>query len=139
MERVKKYRVLHLEDSPLYIEMFKELINQLGNVEYQYVYNANEAFERLKEQLPDLMIVDLMLGQDYDTEPGEMFVKKAAAEYPYLKMMVLTGWADDDDPYERLKDYIIHYEKKAFRPSKFKTTLTNLLVNPVKLLGNRNR
>ena len=124
-----KYKILHLENNPLYIVVFENFINAKLDVDYEYVINTQDAYKWLEKQKPNLLIVDLMLFDDYNTIPGEAFVKEIAVKYPSLKIMVLTGW-NGDGPRKRLKKYVIHYETKAFRPSKLKEQMVKILKAP---------
>ena len=122
----KAYNIVHLEDNPDVAERIAILFDNENNVLYQHVSTEQEAFEVLDTNIPDLLIVDLMLIDDDDASPGVSFIKQAYEKYPGIKMMVLSNRGDQkfrDD----LKPYIIDYEVKIFRPSIYKNKIIKLL------------
>jgi len=132
MTPMREYKILHLEDSMIFIEVFekfiknKKYINNNLNIKYDVVYTMENAYEWLKSERPDLLIVDLMLLNDYDPTPGEEFIKDISGKFPNLKMMALTGY-HDDGPRKRIGKYVVHYQKKAFRPSMFGKQIMQIL------------
>ncbi|MDM8555747.1 response regulator [Desulfococcaceae bacterium HSG7] len=126
MTMMQKFKILHLENNPVFIEVFENFIHAKLDVDYESVLNTQDAYAWLEKQKPDLLIVDLMLYNDYDTIPGEDFIKEVYKKYPGLKMMALTGWKDNG-PRERIGKYVVHYETKAFRPSKFEKQIADIL------------
>jgi len=125
----KKYNILHLDDNPVFINITRVLIENV-NINYEYAYYADDTYNALEKKLPDLLIVDLMLENDYDPTPGMNFIKKINNIYPKLRIMVVTG-NPDETLENKLKKYIIAYEQKGFDPPVFKDKVMNLLENNV--------
>lgn len=120
-------KVLHLDDNPIFNDLIKLLFDDIG-VEYKFVLKKEEAWKELKKSLPDLLIADLMLEDDWNERPGVEFIKNARKEYPELKIMVLSA-RSDKFLRDELKDYVVHYETKSFRPSIFKKNIVKILSN----------
>ncbi len=79
--------VLIVEDHPLFSEGLAQLIETVH--EYHVVgttQTANETYEFLGKQLPDLMIVDLNLGDD----DGLEVIRYVRKTYPKVLMLVLS-------------------------------------------------
>ncbi|MDM8555748.1 hypothetical protein QUF75_13530 [Desulfococcaceae bacterium HSG7] len=124
------YAILHLDGSPLFLEVFENFMSgiTLFEVNYETVLNTQEAFRWLEKEQFDLLISALMLENDYDTTLGEDFIIKAAKRYPGLKIMALT--ASGKGAYKRLKEYVVHYETKAFRPSELEKQMAKIIKAP---------
>jgi len=122
----QKYHIIHLDDTPDVTERMAILFENENDVLYEHVSTEQEAFDILDQNIPDLLIVDLMLIDDDDAIPGIIFIKQVYKKFPGIKMMVLSNRGDQkirDD----LKQYIIDYEIKCFRPSMFKHKIIDLL------------
>jgi len=122
----KKYNILHLDDNPDFIRLIKQLFENV-NINYEYTYRDDEAYNFLKRKIPDIMIVDLIRNGDCcDYLPGINFIKKINSEYPNLKIVVLTS-----TPYDmlekKLDKYIVEYIEKSFQPTKLKNKIIEIL------------
>lgn len=120
-------KVLHLDDNPIFNDLIKLLFDDIS-VEYKSVLKKEKAWKELKKSLPDLLIADLMLEDDWNEQPGVEFIKDAHKKYPELKIMVLSA-RSDKSLRDELKDYVVHYETKSFRPSIFKENILKILSN----------
>ena len=118
-------KVLHLDDNPIFNDLIKLLFDDIG-VEYKSVLNTDDAWKELKKSLPDLLIADLMLEDDWNERPGVEFIKDAHKRYPELKIMVLSA-RSDKSLRDELKNYVVYYETKSFRPSTFKENIVKIL------------
>jgi len=125
MNHNKKYHILHLEDNPVVTEQL-EILFENEDVWYEPVSTEKEAFEILDKTIPHLVLVDLMLIDDDNSDPGEEFIKAAYVKYPGIKMMVLSNRGDQSLK-DKLSPYLVDYEVKIFRPSIYKKQLIELL------------
>ena len=110
-----QYYVLHLDDNDDFPYILRKFFEK-ENIIYQHVKTVQIAFDCLEERLPHLLLVDLMLEDDMNPEPGINFIKDAYQKYPGLKMMVLSN-LDRSNIREELEDYIIGYELKIHKSS----------------------
>jgi CheY-like chemotaxis protein len=124
----KTYRIVHLDDNPVFIELTKMLIDEIKeiNIDYKGVYRKQDAYNLIKSDIPDLFISDLMLEDEHDAETGAQVVKTVSEKYPYLKIMALSARSDASLK-ERLEKYTIRYETKDFQPSLFPDTIKDIL------------
>lgn len=125
---MKNYTILHLEDNQVFIDEIRFLLGEEND--YIGVKNVTEAWEKLIRHLPDLLIVDLMLENDYDPQPGIDFIKKVRDKLPKeLKILVLTA---NTDKYPRLEleGLVDWYETKSFTPSKLRERIKEILRTP---------
>lgn len=89
MEMIKdlKRKLLIIEDSISFRQLLKEsLLSRFPMVEVLEAGDGGEALKRVKAFSPDLAIVDIHL----PGENGLDLTKKLKAEYPNLKVIVLT-------------------------------------------------
>ena len=89
MELLKdlKRKLLIVEDSVSFRQLLKEaLVSRFPMMEVLEAGDAGEALKRVKASSPDLVTVDIHL----PGENGLDLTKKLKAEYPNLKVLVLT-------------------------------------------------
>ena len=128
----KTYRIVHLDDNPVFIELTKMLIDEIKeiNIDYKGVYRKQDAYNLIKSDIPDLFISDLMLEDEHDAETGAQVVKTVSEKYPDLKIMALSARSDASlkERFEKYtKKYTIRYETKDFQPSVFIDTIKDIL------------
>jgi len=122
----KKYTIIHLDDNPDITDRMDLFLDDSNEIKYEYIHNIEDAFKRLSQGLPHLMLVDLMLEDDINADPGINFIKQAKKEYPKLNIMVLSNRGDMSIRNE-LKEYVIDYEEKIFRPSVYMEKILTIL------------
>lgn len=126
---MKDYTILHLEDNPVFIELMEALFYKIKDMDIVYngVQKSFEAIDRLRNQLPDLFIVDLMLENDYDPQPGVLFIKEVRKSISKdVPIMVLTA-NTDHTPKKDLHGLINWIETKDFSPSNFRKKISRIL------------
>jgi DNA-binding NarL/FixJ family response regulator len=124
---MKKYTILHLEDNQLFIDEIRFLLGNDQEIDYIGVKNVKDAWKKLTPPLPDLLIVDLMLENDFDPQPGINFIKDVREKVlEKLKIMVLTA-NTDKHPMSELDKLVDWYETKSFRPSMLKKKIMDIL------------
>jgi len=122
---MNKKRILHIDDNIIYINFTENMLG-LENVHYDYACDKTEVYEYLEEKIPDVMIVDLMLENDYDPEPGTKLIEYINQKYKTIKLVVLTG-NPDTELQEYLKPMIRHYETKGSDPMAFCDKMNNII------------
>jgi CheY-like chemotaxis protein len=125
----KQYKILHVDDSPMFTSFLKELLSRRdGMINYKDVRSAEDALSELKENRPDLLIVDLMLSNDDDPRPGVEFIKLIKNQncYKDLKIMVLTANLEKG-PEKELQGLVSEYRHKNFTPSVFRQEIIDIL------------
>ena len=77
-----EYSILHLDDNPMFLEQMTVLMDFDSSIRYRPVQYPEDAKTELEKELPDLLIVDLMLKNDWDARDGSVFAKDANKSYP---------------------------------------------------------
>lgn len=121
----KNYILLHLDDNPDITEQMYILFRD-SDIDYRYAYNTEQASKELKKSIPDLLIVDLMLEDNHDATTGADYIKQISKEYPDLKILVLSA-RGDQFLRDELNEYIVGFETKIFRPSKYKEKILKIV------------
>lgn len=85
-------KILLVDDEPLLLESLEIILSLSGDYEViGKAGNGVEALELLSKDIPDLMLVDLnMPGMG-----GIELIPKVHAEYPQIKIIVLTTFYDE--------------------------------------------
>jgi CheY-like chemotaxis protein len=128
---MKKYTILHLDDNQVFIDEMRLLLNvETEEIDYIGVKSVNDAWEELTRHLPDLLIVDLMLENDYDPQPGIDFIREVRDKLsPDLKIVVLTA-NTDKNPRTELEGLVDWHETKSFTPSQLREKIKEILRTP---------
>ncbi len=108
---MSKPSILHLENNRFFIEEVIWVMDEFNNVDYDYAINEMEAKEKLKQKKPDLLVVDLMLNNDFDSTKGINFIEEIRKNDPMQKIMVLSARGDRVCR-EKLKDMVALYHTK---------------------------
>jgi len=128
----KNYRIIHLDDNPLFIDLMEVPISEIDgiNIKYKGVLTDKEAYDLLGSGLPDLFISDLMLKDDHDAESGIKVIEKLHNQYPSLKIMVLSA-RSDASLRDRLRECVVAYQIKEFDPSLLADDIKRILTGGV--------
>lgn len=127
----KKIKILLVDDEQEFVKTLAERI-QLRDLGSDIALNGEEALELVKDQVPDVMVLDLrMPGID-----GMEVLKRVRKEYPEVQVIILTGHGTDKDEKEARKlgayeyfqkpvdvDKLVKTIKDAYR-RKFETSMT---------------
>ena len=115
MEQKKNNKILMVEDDKFFVKMFKNKFTQEG-FNIMIALNGKEAFSKLKESRPDIILLDLIM----PVKDGFEFLKevKEKEEYKDIPVVVLSvlGQTADIEKATQLgvNDYIV---KGEFRVS----------------------
>ena len=128
----KNYRVIHLDDNPLFIDLIEMLINEMNGMEIKYkaVFTDEKAYALVKSEPPDLFISDLMLKDDHNAETGIKVIETLHKKYPSLKIMVLSA-RGDASLRDRLKKCTVAYKTKEFDPLSLADDIKSILTSEV--------
>ncbi len=77
--------ILIIDDDPEFVEITKAILEtQQYNV--SYAYDADEGFVKLDEHIPDVIILDIMMGKGAE---GFIFARKIRKEPRFAKIPIL--------------------------------------------------
>lgn len=85
--------------------------------------NGREGLNRLLEAPPDVVLVDLMM----PVIDGMEFLAAARKDYPYLALVVITGYATMERAVEALKQGADDFLPKPFRPQDLRLVVERVL------------
>jgi DNA-binding NarL/FixJ family response regulator len=88
MDTTGSFRVLIVEDSTLFRQLFKETLhNRFPSVEIYEAIDGGEALRQVETIRPNLIFMDIRL----PGENGLQLTQKIKARYPNITVIILTG------------------------------------------------
>jgi len=120
------FDILHIDDEPLFLERFEFNLRKLENLRIISVQNVEDAYNMIVQKMPDLLVADLQIENDYDAEPGIKFIIEVKKKYPRLPIMVLSA-RNEPSLREKLKGLTVCYQHKAYKPSALKAQMAELI------------
>jgi DNA-binding response OmpR family regulator len=106
----RKYRILVVDDERRMVGFIRLNLEQDG-FEVIEAYNGNEALERLRDSLPDLILLDVMMP---DIDGFE--VLRMIREISQVPVIMLTAKGEEDDKVKGLELGADDYITKPFSP-----------------------
>jgi len=116
-------KILIIDDEPKFVEIVRTI---LATKQYKVssAYNANEAFAKLEEEIPDAIILDVMMGKGAE---GFIFARKMRkdsrfAKIPILMLTALREKTGFDFPGKRIHPKFLpvdEYMEKPIEPDAF--------------------
>lgn len=104
---MQKIKLLLVDDEENFVNTLAERM-KMRNVPSAVVYSGEEALKVVKDQEPDVMVLDLrMPGID-----GMEVLRKVKAAHPKVQVIILTGHGTELDEEEARKLGAFHYHKK---------------------------
>ncbi len=83
------FRILIVEDNNFFRELLKDtLLSQFPSLDIFEAADGKEAIQKVKTLLPDLIFMDIRLGE----ESGLKIIQKIKAKYPNIIIAILTGY-----------------------------------------------
>ncbi len=91
-------KILLVDDEKSFVQSLAERLH-MRNLGTNAAYDGHQAFEMLKEGIPDVMILDLrMPGID-----GIEVLRRVKEQYPHVQVIILTGMGTEEDK-KKVKD-----------------------------------
>ncbi|MBR8828718.1 MAG: response regulator transcription factor [Gomphosphaeria aponina SAG 52.96 = DSM 107014] len=118
-------KLLLVDDEPGVLESVKAYLEYEDNFQVQVANNANEAWELLEQELPDLVISDIMMPQ----VDGYQFLKKLREDprFQALPVLFLTARGMTSDRIQGYQAGCDAYLPKPFDPDELEAIVKNLL------------
>ena len=83
-------KILLVDDEKDFVHTLSERL-ETRNIESSVVYNGEEALDFVKDDEPDVMVLDLMMpGID-----GLEVLRRVKRDHPYVEVIILTGHGSD--------------------------------------------
>lgn len=97
MER-KDIKVLLVDDEVAFIDTLAQRLN-MRNLKVETAYNGEHALLTIKENQPDIIILDLNMPDMHGIE----VLKEIKKDYPDIQVIILTGHGTDKDEEEAIR------------------------------------
>ena len=92
---MEKFKVLLVDDEEEFVKALSERL-QMRDMGSDMAFNGEQALEIVKDQVPDVMVLDLkMPGID-----GMEVLRRVRKAYPEVQVIILTGHGTDKDAEE---------------------------------------
>ncbi len=128
-----KIRILLVDDQKLFVESLKRVLEGLSpEIEVTGIaYNGCEAIEKVHENPPDIILMDVRMPEMNGVEATEQLL----AEFPEIKIIVLTTYDDDEYVHAALSHGAVGYLLKDLSPQNLVTSIKavsegSVLVSP---------
>jgi CheY-like chemotaxis protein len=125
---MKKFYVLHLDDSKMFTSLFKQIIKSEKKINYRSINDPNKLILSLEKKIPDLLILDLMLDSDNNPEIGVNLIKEIKNNEKFSKLKIVAMTTNlEKGPEKELKGLVVDFIRKDFAPSRITTRIMKLL------------
>ncbi len=95
MKKKKDIKVLLVDDEQAFVDTLAQRL-KMRELKVQAVYDGQQALSQVKEEEPDVMVLDLKMPGMHGME----VLREIRKAYPRLKVIVLTGYGTDKDAEE---------------------------------------
>ncbi len=123
--------ILIIDDDPDFVDVTKVIL-ETKQYDVKVAYNPDEGFARLEEEIPDALILDVMMGKGAD---GFIFARKIRKDPRFKKMpiLMLTSMREQtgfDFPGERIHSKFLpvdDYLEKGVDPQVLLEKIENMI------------
>lgn len=119
----KKQRILILEDEGDICFLLNVMLKN-DNVEIEHVNTLAQADVFLKEQAPDVLIMDNKLPDGH----GVNHIEEIKRDYPKVKIIMISGNSDASDKAKAIKNGADRFLSKPFTKEQMQKTLAEFAV-----------
>jgi len=118
-----KLKILVVDDQPEILEIIEDTLKE--NFEVLKAYNGNEALNKIKKEIPDLLILDYMLPDINGVEICKILRKDPL--WIHLPILMLTGKGEIEDKIKGLESGADDYMVKPFSPKELLARINMLI------------
>ena len=117
-------KVLIVDDTPANIDVLAEALGD--NYDISFATDGREALEAVAEEMPDLILLDIMMPE----MDGYEVIKRLKSDPATsgIKVIFLTGMSDDAEMKKGLELGAVDYQTKPFDPEQVKTKVRQHLM-----------
>lgn len=115
--------VLVVDDSAVDRQLVGILLAKSPNLKVEYAANGLEAYRRMRESPPHLVLTDLMMPE----MDGLELVAKVVSEFPLVPVILMTGRGSEETAVHALKSGASSYVPKNELPQMLLETIENVL------------
>jgi len=125
--------ILIIDDDPNFVEVTQAIL-ETKHYRVSFAYNADEGFAKLEEEIPDAIILDIMMGKGAE---GFIFARKIRKDPRFAKIpiLMLTSMREQtgfDFPGERIHPKFLpvdEYMEKPIEPEALLEKIEQQLAN----------
>ncbi|MGW9942114.1 two-component system, NarL family, response regulator [Staphylococcus hominis] len=119
--------IVLIDDHHIVRQGLEFLISTVEGIDIQASFSDGDAFIKYlnENNMPDLVLLDLVMPKMNGIEVTH-YIKKY---YPYIKVLVLTSYVDDEYVMSAINEGADGYEIKDVEPQKLIATITKVLNN----------
>lgn len=122
----KHQKILVVEDNQVNLELFLDILLNVGGYECFYTTKGKEALDIAKRERPDLVLLDIQLpGMDGLTVRR---ILKSSDETKHIKVVALTAYAMQGDGEMFLKEGFDGYISKPIKTKEFIDTIKGFFI-----------
>jgi CheY-like chemotaxis protein len=121
------YKILVVDDEPPIVRLMEFILAREG-YEMIVAVNGQEALERVNEEKPDLILLDIMMPRIDGYEVARTL--RADPECCHIPIIMLSAKAQDDDVRKGMEAGVNEYITKPFHPQHLVITVRKYLDPP---------
>lgn len=119
----QSYTVLVVDDSPFVFKAVKKALEPEGFQFMDQAFNGQECLERLAQQIPDLIILDITMPVMDGLQTAEHLFKKNTA----AKVLMISAMGDEELVKKARRIGVNSFLNKPFKPEELLSTVRSLL------------
>jgi DNA-binding NtrC family response regulator len=119
---MSEVRVAILDDDPDFLNYLEDLLRD-EHYAVRAFGDATALFRACEEELPDLVMMDMKMGE----VKGQEVAEKLLAKYPHLCVIVVTGYPSLEDMRATFKLKVFDYIAKPFSLAQLRQVLKNAI------------
>ncbi len=132
-------RVVTVDDSQIIAERVQAMLSDLDNVEFLgNASNISKALNLIKEQAPNVVILDIHLEDDLLKATGITLLIILRKKYPELKILILTNLAEEQYRQSCIDFGADYFFDKSDDFDKIPETLKKIQSNGIAEISDRN-
>ena len=112
--------IIVVEDDKVLSLLLSKMIERLGYEVQEVITKGREAIEKIEEQSPDLVLMDIMLEDDVDGIDAMIELRKKGVQVPVI---YITG---NSDPVNRERAKSTGFEEYLIKPVSFEDLKANI-------------
>lgn len=116
---MNEIKILIVEDNPIIAMDIKNSVNKFGFSVSNMVSNENDVFTSIKDNEPNLIIMDISLNSEKDG----IDIVKEIHKTKYIPIIYLTGLEDDEIINRAIQTNPVGYLTKPFNRTELKSTI----------------
>ncbi|MFW6169334.1 MAG: response regulator [Planctomycetota bacterium] len=115
--------VLIVDDCAVDRNLVAGLLNHLPDLRMQFAVNGRDAWQRIQENPPDLVLTDLVMPE----MDGLELVSNVVNEYPHIPIILITGQGSEQTAVQALQSGAASYVPKRVITTLLASTVENVL------------